>query len=184
MGRKYAIRDNEALYFVTFTVVYWIDVFIRDEYRQVFVNSTHYCQQHKGLEVYAYCMMPSHIHLIVGCDGEKQLTGIIRDWKSYTSRQLRLTLESHPQESRREWMLWMMKRAGEKNERNIDFQFWQQHNHPIQLDTDFKTRQRLDYIHQNPVKAGFVEKAEDWLWSSAGDYYGIRTGAIDIMFLF
>ena len=65
MSRKYKIRDHEAVHFVTFTVVYWLDVFIRPQYRDIFLDSIRYCQQHKGLEVYVYCIMSSHVHMIL-----------------------------------------------------------------------------------------------------------------------
>ncbi|WP_317042488.1 transposase [Pontibacter flavimaris] len=83
MSRKYKIRDQRKLYFVSFSVVYWIDVFIREEYRQVLLDSLSYCTQHKGLEVYAYCIMTSHMHLIIGSQQEP-LQNILRDFKSYT----------------------------------------------------------------------------------------------------
>ena len=86
MGRKYQIRDSEKLYFVTFTVVGWIELFAHDEYREIFVESINYCQTKKGLEVYAWCIMRNHIHMIISSNGEKPLPGIIRDLKSYTSR--------------------------------------------------------------------------------------------------
>ena len=126
--------------------------------------------------------MTSHIHMIIGTESGN-LSGIVRDLKSYTSRQIRLELEKSDLESRKAWMLWMFQRAGIKNERNKDFQFWMQHNHPIELNTYEKTIQRLNYIHQNPVEAGFVEKPEDWLHSSAADYAGLRKGKIELMFL-
>ena len=66
MSRKYKIRDEDKLYFVTFTVIAWLDVFIRQQYRDIFFNSVRYCQKHKGLEVCAYCFMSSHVHLIIG----------------------------------------------------------------------------------------------------------------------
>lgn len=182
MGRKYTFHDHSKLYFVTFTVINWIDAFIRDEYRNIIYRSIAYCQQNKNMEVYAYCIMTSHIHMIIGTE-TSNLSDIVRDFKSYTSRQIRLELEKSSTESRKEWMLWMFKRAGIKNERNIDFQFWQQHNHPIELNTLEKTQQRLNYIHENPVEAGFVEKAEDWLHSSAADYLGIRKGNIELIYL-
>ncbi len=182
MGRKYKFHDHSKLYFVTFTVVNWIDAFIRDEYRTIIYESIEYCQQHKQLEVYAYCFMTSHIHMIIGTE-TGNLSDIVRDFKSHTSKQIRLELEKSNIESRKEWMLWMFKRAGIKNEKNIDFQFWQQNNHPIELNTIEKTSQRLNYIHENLVHAGFVEKAEDWLHSSAADYLGIRTGKIDLIYL-
>ena len=85
MSRKYKISDQQKLHFVTFTVIDWIDVFTRDEYRDIFVDSVKYCQANKGLEVYAWCVMPSHVHLIVGTTGEFKLEDTIRDLKSYTS---------------------------------------------------------------------------------------------------
>jgi hypothetical protein len=83
-------------------------------------------------------------------------------------------MPSNKHESRREWMLDLMLQTGEENKRNNDFQFWQQHNHPVELGTSDMLQQRLDYIHNNPVALGLVEKEEEWLHSSAGDYHGIR----------
>lgn len=185
MSRKYKIRDQEKLYFVTFTVINWIDVFIRNEYRNAFLESIRYCQQNKGLEVYAWCIMTSHAHLILGTNGENKLEHIIRDLKSFTSRSIRKFLESQDSvlESRREWLIDMMKTAGSKNNNNKNFQFWQQHNHPIELSTNALLDQKLNYIHNNPVEAGFVESPEMWQYSSAKDYYGTGKGELDILFI-
>lgn len=76
-----------------------------------------------------------------------------------------------------------MKRAGGKNERNKDFQFWQQHNHPIELSTNEMIDQRLDYIHNNPAEAGFVEEPYYWAHSSAKDYSEAGKGRIELLFL-
>ena len=183
MGRKYAIRSQEQFYFVTFTVVYWLDVFIRQEYRNILIDSIKYCQKEKGLLVGAWCIMTSHVHLILSTDETSKLEDIIRDLKSYTSRHIRKYMENNPQESRKEWMLWMMKRAGEKKSNNKDFQFWQQHNHPIELSTKEIMLQRLNYIHNNPVEAGFVDQPADWFFSSARDYED-QKGIIEISFLY
>jgi hypothetical protein len=77
----------------------------------------------------------------------------------------------------------MMERAGRSNPNNNDFQLWQQDNHPIELNTNERMRERLDYVHNNPVKAGFVGRPEDWLWSSAADYAGMK-GLIEIRHMF
>ncbi|KYG72956.1 REP-associated tyrosine transposase [Roseivirga echinicomitans] len=183
MGRKYAIRSQDEFYFVTFTVVNWLDVFIRQEYRNILIDSIKYCQQEKGLLVGAWCIMTSHVHLILGAEGTFKLEDIIRDLKSYTSRHIRKYMENNPQESRREWMLGMMKRAGEKKLNNKDFQFWQQHNHPIELSTKEIMIQRLNYVHYNPVEAGFVDQPSDWVFSSARDYED-QKGIIEISFLY
>ncbi len=182
MGRKYSFRDNRQLYFVTFTVVHWIDVFIREEYRKVLYDSIKYCQANKGLEVYGYCIMTSHVHMIIGTEAGV-LSDIVRDFKSFTSRHIRKAIESNNYESRREWMLSLMYTSGINNERNKYFQFWQQHNHPIELNTAEMLEQRLAYVHNNPVELGLVEKEEEWLHSSAGDYYGVRKGEIELLFI-
>lgn len=185
MSRKYKIRDQQKLYFVTFSIINWIDIFIRDEYRLIFINSVKYCQENKGLEVYSWCIMTNHVHMIIGSDGRNSLESIIRDLKSFTSRSIRKLLEDKEAvaESRREWMLWMMQRAGKKNTNNNDFQLWQQHNQPIVLDTNFLMEQKLEYIHKNPVKARFVDRPEAWLYSSAADYMGERKGMIELIFI-
>jgi len=170
MGRKYAIRDQQGIHFVTFTVINWIDLFIRDQYREVIVNSLQYCQQNKGLKVHAYCIMTSHIHLILSAEESKNLSNIIRDFKSFTSTQLKHAINESTHESRQKWLMWMFERAGKRNKRNSDFQLWQQHNHPIELSTNKMMDQRLDYIHNNPVEAGFVDDPNHWVWSSCSAY--------------
>jgi putative transposase len=179
MSRKYKFNDQDQLYFVTFAVVNWIDLFIRNEYRDIMLESWKYCQLKKGLEMYGWCIMSSHIHIIIGTHGEK-LEDIMRDMKKYTSIALRQAIEQHPGESRKEWMLWMMKSAGNKTSHNADFQLWQQDNHPIELFNPVILHQKLDYIHYNPVVAGIVEKPEDYLYSSARDYCGLP-GLIEII---
>lgn len=182
MGRKYTFSDNSKMYFVTFTVIGWIDIFIRDEYRKIFYDSIKYSREHKGLEVYGYCLMTSHVHMIIGTE-TGNLSSIVGGLKSFISWSIRKELEAGDYESRKDWMLSMMKYAGENNKRNKDFQLWQQHNHPIELNSYERTIQRLNYIHKNPVAAGFVDNEVDWLHSSAGDYASIRKGKIELIFL-
>jgi len=74
----------------------------------------------------------------------------------------------------------MMERAGKNNSQNSEFQLWQQDNHPIELFDQKILRQKLDYIHNNPVEAGIVEHPEEYLYSSARDYYGLP-GLLEIM---
>jgi len=179
MSRKYKFGDQDKLYFVSFAVVNWIDLFIRNEYKQIILDSWKHCRVNKGLEIYGWCVMTSHIHMIIGTQGDK-LEGIMRDMKKHTSIELRKAIQNHPTESRREWILWMMERAGRKNSNNQNFQLWQQDNHPIELYDHKILHQKLDYIHYNPVEAGFVEKPEDYLYSSARNYYGMQ-GLLDIL---
>jgi hypothetical protein len=122
--------------------------------------------------------MTSHVHLIIGSHKEK-LENIMRDFMSHTSRELKKAIKNNGQESRKEWMLWMMERAGKKNSNNQAFQFWQQDNHPIELWDNYMMDQKLEYLHQNPVVSGIVFKPEDYIYSSAIDYTG-KKGLLDI----
>lgn len=95
----------------------------------------------------------------------------MRDLKRHTSEQLRKSMKANKMESRREWMLQLMKETGTKNSSDRGFQFWGQDNPPIELRDSRKLYKALNYIHYNPVEAGFVDKEEDWLQSSAGNYH-------------
>jgi len=123
--------------------------------------------------------MTSHIHLIIGTDSTP-LSDIVRDLKSYTSRRIRKEIESADYESRKKWLLYLFESQGNFNSNNKDYQFWIQNNHPITLDSNEMLDSRLDYIHNNPIKAGFVESPEHWIHSSAGKYYGIRKNKINL----
>lgn len=183
MGRKYAIRDQQSMHFVTFTVVNWIDLFIRDQYKEILIQSLIYCQKHKGLRVHAYCIMTSHIHLIISVEEGVHLSDVIRDFKSYTSTRLKAVIGENSKESRREWLIWMFERAGKKNKRNDSFQLWLQNNHPIELSSNEMQDQRLNYLHNNPVEAGFVDDPSSWIWSSCASYQKSEKGKIDIHFI-
>lgn len=169
MSRKYKFKEKDGAYFISFAIVNWIDVFTREEYFSEVIASLEYCRKEKGMEIYGYCIMPSHIHLIFRSSlGDP--SGLIRDFKGFTSRKILKTIEEHPQESRKEWMLWMFERAGLKNSNVKHRQFWQQHNQPIIIYSLKVFEQKLNYIHQNPVESGFVTDPIDWKYSSARNY--------------
>lgn len=159
------------MYFVTYAVVGWIDVFTREVYRNILLDSLRYCCANKGLEIYAWCLMTNHMHLIIGTNGDN-MENILRDHKSHTAKTVVTAIIKNPEESRREWMLSYFRLSGVNNSRNVNYQFWQQHNKPVELYSKSVIMQKLDYIHNNPVMSGFVRKPEDWLYSSAIDYSG------------
>ncbi len=183
MSSAYKFRDQEKAYFVSFSTVNWIDVFVRRQYCDIVVDSLQYCMENKGLLLYAWCIMSSHVHLIMGTKSEK-MEHILRDMKRHTSKTLLAAIADNPTESRREWMLWMFERAGKRNPNNEHYQFWQQDNRPVELRNDEMARQKLDYVHNNPVEAGFVENAWEYLYSSARDYQTDKKGLLDVTFLF
>jgi len=127
--------------------------------------------------------MPNHVHMIIGTSDDARLQDTIRDLRSYTSRKIRLNLTDLAEfDLNKLYMLQHLIKTGERNSRNLDFQLWQQHYHPIELSTNRMMDQRLDYTHYNPVLSGLVKIPEQWKWSSAIDYYG-GNGLIDILLI-
>ena len=169
MSRKYKFGESTGAYFISFATVYWIDVFTRDIYFSVIIESLDYCRKNKGMEIYGYCIMPSHVHLIFR-SAEADPSGLIRDLKGFTSRKMLKAIEENPQESRKEWLLWMFEKAGKKNSNVKNRQFWQQNNKSIELWSLKVFEQKLNYIHNNPVLSGFVTNPVDWKYSSARNY--------------
>jgi putative transposase len=96
------------------------------------------------MELYAWCIMTSHIHLIIGTEGNA-MQNIMRDLKRHSSEELHKSIKNNSNESRKEWMLWIMERAGKKND--AKFQLWQPENHPIELSNNKVAHQKLDYNH-------------------------------------
>ena len=176
----YRIRDQNAVHFVTFAAVQWADVFTRREYAEIVMESLVYCKEKKGLNIHAWCIMPSHVHLIISTKEPFRLSNVLRDFKKFTSVKILQAIEQHPKESRRGWLLWLFRVAGEENTRNNIYQFWQQDNHPIECSTAAIFNARMNYLHENPVKAGLVWKPEDYRYSSGLDYYSIGKGLIEI----
>ena len=176
MSEKYRASEAHEIYFVTLSVVQWADVFTRRDYNEIVCESLVYCQKEKGLTLYAWCIMTNHLHLICSAPS---LPDVVRDFKKYTSKEIIKAIEQNPLESRKGWLLWLFKSAGESSSKNEVFKFWQTGYHPILLDTNSLIDQRLNYLHQNPVKAGFVEEPEDWFYSSAREYAG-RAGRLNL----
>lgn len=180
----YKIRNKTAIHFVTFAVVEWVDVFTRNIYKDILLDSIRYCQNNKGLHLHAWCLMTNHVHLIASTP-DNSLSDILRDFKKYTSRQIITAIEDNQPESRKDWMLPIFKKQGSINARNDSGnQFWRQDNHPKECFSPAFTAQKLEYIHRNPVDAGIVDKPQDYIYSSARDYFNrSKCGLLDINFI-
>ncbi|MEO8146885.1 MAG: transposase [Bacteroidia bacterium] len=179
MSRNYKFKNPEGMYFVSFATVHWIDVFVRKNYFDSIVKNLNHCVDKKGMEIYAWCIMPSHIHLVFKSTIQNP-EDLLRDFKSFSSKEMVKLIENNIQESRREWMLNAFAKAGKKNSNNTHNQFWQQHNKPIELWSNEVIDQKINYIHHNPVEAGFVENEWEYLYSSARDYAGNK-GLVKIL---
>lgn len=170
MAFAYQVKDQGAVHFVTFTVHQWADVFTRPIYVDALLESLRYCQKEKGLEIYAWVIMTNHCHFILRAKNEN-LSDVIRDFKKFTSKSIYNAIENNPQESRKNWLLKVLSYEDK-------IWFWEEGYHGEEIYTQAFFDSKVDYIHQNPVRAGIVEKEEEYLNSSAGDIYGIREGKL------
>lgn len=166
MSGNYKFHNKTVAYFVSFATVYWLDVFTRQVYFTILEQSVHYCRTEKGMQRYGYCFMPSHIHFIFR-DANEDPDSLLMDFKKYASKQMPKAIKENPQESRKEWLRWMFERAGKKKGNISKCQFWQHHNKPIELWSTAVIKQKLDYVHNNPVESGFVTEPTQWKYSSA-----------------
>ena len=140
----------------------------RQRYSDIVVDSLNYCIKEKNLHVFAYVIMSNHIHTIMRA-GNENLSDVIRDFKRHTSVKIMESIKEEP-ESRRQWMMKLFSYAAKKHIRNKQQQFWTHENHSVNLYSPKFIKEKLSYIHNNPVRAGLVSKPEDYLYSSARDY--------------
>jgi REP element-mobilizing transposase RayT len=146
----------------------WIDIFSRRIYRDIILESMHYCQTNKGLQIGSYVIMTNHIH-VIWTSANGHLSDIIRDFKTYTSKSITKAINEEP-ESRRDWLDFMFKFYANATNKNDLYKVWTNNNHPEAIYSKEFLFTKLNYIHQNPVKAGFVTKVQDYLYSSASNY--------------
>ena len=168
MKEGYVIRDQSKPHFITATVVDWVDVFSRKNYKDCIIESLNFCIKNKGMILFGFVIMSNHIHLIIQSEDEK-LSDLIRDFKKFTAKTILNKIESGP-ESRADWMLKRFEFACKSHTRNEKYQFWQYGSHPEEIFSEKFMCFKLDYIHMNPIRAGIVFKASNYRYSSASNY--------------
>ncbi|MBT7589861.1 MAG: transposase [Candidatus Scalindua sp.] len=165
MRTRYQILDSNSnsVYFITSTIVEWIPVFTKQEYFEIIINSLSYCRENKGLKLYAYVILDNHVHLICSADN---LTQIIKYFKSHTAREIIKAAEV----DRKKWLLNQLEFYKKKYKKDSKHQVWQEGYHPQIITEEDIFKQKVEYIHNNPVKKGLVEDVEHWIYSSAKNY--------------
>jgi len=149
-----------------------IDVFTRNEYKDIFLESVTFSRQNKAMEVFAWCIMTSHVHLVFRSAGEYKPEDLLGDIKRFTNRKIIQAIIENPKESRKEWLLEQFKKAAEQSSNVNKYQFWRHDNKPIELWSNKVIAEKINYIHYNPVEEGLVYRPEDYVYSSARDYSG------------
>ena len=168
MPTGYQIKDQDAAHYLTFQVVFWIDIFTRKVYRDVIIDSLKYCQKEKGLEIFAFVIMSNHVHLLAR-SSKGELSATLRDFKKYTSKKIIDTIIEE-KESRREWMLRLFAYAAKRQNKKGDYQFWTHENHAREVFSNTFIEEKVNYIHNNPVRSGIVTSQEEYIYSSSKFY--------------
>ncbi len=173
MGRsRYKIYESSAPHFITCTIVNWIPVFTRQSTVQIILDSFTYLQKASEIKLYGYVILENHLHWIAQAEN---LPKEIHRFKSYTAKMLIQYFEQHKVTKILKQFAFYKKKH--KIDRN--YQIWEEGNHPQLIQNDEMLIQKLDYIHQNPVKRGYVDDPVHWRYSSARNYAG-NSGLIEI----
>jgi REP element-mobilizing transposase RayT len=165
--RRYRIDpDKTSIYFSTSTITEWQCVFKEQKYFQIVIDSLRYCMEHKGLYLFGYVIMLNHLHLITGNAPDTNLSNIMRDFKHFTSSQIAAEL----QKDNERLFLYIFEKAAKKQSKRMRYKVWQDSFHPEAIYSEKWFNQKLQYLHNNPVRKGFVVKPEDWKYSSARNW--------------
>jgi REP element-mobilizing transposase RayT len=176
MRSAYKIHDPEGTYFVTSTVIEWIPVFTAKLYFDILVASIRYCQTNYGLAVFAWVILDNHFHLLCRAP---ELSKVMQSLKRHTAKMIIQRLE----EDRKKWVLDLLTYYKLRHKKESEHQLWQEGVHPQQIVSVEMLNQKIEYIHFNPVKRGYVAEPEHWVYSSAGDFVLGRKGLIEIQAL-
>ena len=159
MRSRYRVNEPRFAHFITSSIVEWIPIFSSSGCCDILVESLRFCREHKALQLHAWVILPTHLHAIVSAP---DLSGVIADFKKFTARRILERLD----EKRCDWLLNQLSyyRAAHKA---TTHQVWQEGFHTQAMLSDEMMLQKLDYLHHNPVRAGFVTAPEHWRYSSA-----------------
>lgn len=163
MKSRYRAFEDGAVYFVTSSIVDWIPVFTSDQYYGILIEALSYRKKSNEMNLYAYVFMNSHFHLILSVE---ILSKFLKEFKSYTARRIIELLKKDEKLD----ILNQLRLKKISHKKSSDYQVWQEGYHPQQITSEEMFAQKLEYIHQNPLRANLVDNPEDWEYSSASNY--------------
>ena len=165
MKKPWSFDESDSLYFCTDVIVGWQYVFTSPEFFETIIDSLKFCQENKGLRLHAHVIMPNHVHSIISAS-QGNLSSIIRDYKRYTSGRISDLLG----EAKNKRLLRYFRSVARREERGNEHKIWQSGSHPVLIESGEFFDQKLEYIHNNPVIKGYVERPAHWKFSSARNY--------------
>jgi len=174
MRSRYRITPESNIYFITSSTHLWVPILFNETLFQIILNSLKYCRKNKGLRLHGYVIMINHFHAIISHESYDQIPNIVRDLKRHTAREIKDYLSDLGEFSQLFWVkIFHSKERGQHR-------IWQGGYHPVAITSRAFFDEKLEYIHNNPVKKGFVEQPEHWKYSSARNYLLGDDGLIEI----
>lgn len=172
---RYRIYPEAAVYFVTFSIVEWLPVFVTEAAFRIVSDSLTFCHRNKHLRINAFVIMPTHMHMIVfdGDFANERLISTLADFRKFTGRQLSDFSASHFPMCFAETL---RAQATADRERRL----WQPSRHPEAIQTEPFWQQKVDYLHDNPRRKGLVRLPQEWRWSSAAWYFSDGRQVVDV----
>jgi len=163
MRDRYKFVEKDGIYFITSTIVEWLPIFTSETYFEIVIDSLKYCMNNMGLNLYAFVILDNHFHLIsFSADMSKTVASL----RKFTARKILDKLQM----DNKEWLLNQLAFYKKKNKIESDYQVWQEGVHPELIQNHEMFLQKIEYIHNNPVKRGLVDVPEHWRYSSARNY--------------
>ena len=168
MGRsRYKIYEPTHPHFVTCTVLHWIPIFTRTQTTDIIFESLKYLQKSDNLKIYAYVILENHLHLLVSSD---DIAKTMTNFKKFTARKIIDLLKEHNVKTILEQLSFYKK----AHKTTAKYQLWQEGIAPKLIQSQKMMIERINYIHNNPIKRGYVDEASHWRYSSARDYDGVE----------
>ena len=162
---RYTITDPALPHFLTCTVVEWLPLFTRPALVEIVLDAWRYQQVHQGLQLYGYVVLENHLHFLAQ---SPDLVKCVAGFKSFTAR----SIIDHLEHANAQSTLKRLRFAKRAHKVDRVYQVWQEGTHAEAVFSEPVMRQKLDYIHHNPVKRGYVDEEAHWRYSSARDYAG------------
>ncbi len=174
---------KEACYFLTFNVIDWVSIFIRPVYKRIIVDSLNYFVQSRRLTIYSWCLMTNHLHLLAKTEEGYGMANFEKDFKKFTTLKILEAMEGEP-DLRKEWMLRLFEEYSKSLRKIEKLHVWQNCSSPVYFDGKQPERlqEKIFNIHENPVRDLVVDQAENYLFSSARDYTGLK-GLVNVRVL-
>ena len=152
---RYKVYEKEYPYLVTCTIVNWLDLLKPEKAKIILIDSLRFLRKEKAIKIFAYVIMHNHLHLIVSSD---DLSKNICRFKSYTAKQI----INHYKNTGKDNIIKTLSTANPEYRSDCEHQFWQEGFCPKQIMSLDIFQQKIDYIHLNPVRMGYVDSPEKW----------------------